>query len=81
MKVSLCLLTVSTSLLKYPNDYLKDLNSLNKSMDVLTVKLEAQVSLYRSPDILKRTYLCQVSDTGSPEPLVYRFFYICITIG
>jgi hypothetical protein len=22
-------------------------------------------------DILKRTYLCQVSDTGSPEPLVY----------
>jgi hypothetical protein len=21
-------------------------------------------------DILKRTYLCQVSDTGSPEPLV-----------
>jgi hypothetical protein len=23
------------------------------------------------PDILKRTYLCQVSDTGSPEPLVY----------
>ena len=24
----------------------------------------------RHADILKRTYLCQVSDTGSPEPLV-----------
>jgi hypothetical protein len=24
-------------------------------------------------DILKRTYLCQVSDTGSPEPLVFFF--------
>jgi hypothetical protein len=31
-------------------------------------------------DILKGTYLCQVSDTGSPEPLVlfsdlYNFFF------
>jgi hypothetical protein len=24
----------------------------------------------RHADILKRAYLCQVSDTGSPEPLV-----------
>jgi hypothetical protein len=27
----------------------------------------------RHADILKRTYLCQVSDTGSPEPLVISY--------
>jgi hypothetical protein len=42
------------------------------------------VSLYRSPgciqhsDILKRTYLCQVSDTGSPEPLVVLSYYVSL---
>jgi hypothetical protein len=28
----------------------------------------------RHADILKRAYLCQVSDTGSPEPLVMANF-------
>jgi hypothetical protein len=35
-------------------------------------------------DILKRTYLCQVSDTGSPEPLVcYKYIYsqTCIQLS
>ena len=27
--------------------------------------------MYTHADILKRAYLCQVSDTGSPEPLVF----------
>jgi hypothetical protein len=30
----------------------------------------------RNADILKRAYLCQVSGTGSPEPLVFS----CLTI-
>jgi hypothetical protein len=30
---------------------------------------------------LKRTYLCQVSDTGSPEPLVSIFSLAAILIG
>jgi hypothetical protein len=30
----------------------------------------------RHADILKRTYLCQVSDTGSPEPLVIICLYM-----
>jgi hypothetical protein len=30
-------------------------------------------------DILKRTYLCQVSDTGSPEPLVTFHDLACST--
>jgi hypothetical protein len=33
---------------------------LNSNLDVFSMQT----------DILKRTYLCQVSDTGSPEPLV-----------
>ena len=30
-----------------------------------------KVRCIRHADILKRAYLCQVSDTGSPEPLVF----------
>ena len=34
----------------------------------------------RHADILKRAYLCQVSDTGSPEPLVWWFLSPLSTI-
>ena len=33
--------------------------------------LNSNLRCIQHADILKRTYLCQVSDTGSPEPLVY----------
>ena len=36
---------------------------LNSNFDVLCIQ---------HADILKKTYLCQVSDTGSPEPLVFK---------
>ena len=32
--------------------------------------LNSNLRCIQHADILKRTYLCQVSDTGSPEPLV-----------
>jgi hypothetical protein len=32
------------------------------------------LKLMQHADIIKRTYLCQVSDTGSPEPLVKSVF-------
>jgi hypothetical protein len=32
--------------------------------------LQELLRCIRHADILKRTFLCQVSDTGSPEPLV-----------
>jgi hypothetical protein len=33
-------------------------------------KKRSQLRCIQHADILKRTYLCQVSDTGSSEPLV-----------
>jgi hypothetical protein len=44
---------------------------------LLSKALKESIYLNNSDaDILKRAYLCQVSDTGSPEPLVY----LCLEI-
>ena len=45
------------------------------------MELEWYLRCIRHADILERAYLCQVSDTGSPEPLVsYSQIYVLFQI-
>jgi hypothetical protein len=47
---------------------------------MLNIRLEQLISI-RHADILKRAYLCQVSDTGSPEPLVLLLVELLPSLG
>jgi hypothetical protein len=48
----------------------QSLDTILKIDHLRTIHAMFALNWLRHADILKRTYLCQVSDTGSPEPLV-----------